>query len=432
MASNFDVVEAEVSIPGYTLSLNPTDAWVAVGDDLTIVGELRDFAGDPVTSANIGVDDPMKGASTVVNTNEEGEFTYVTAADRVGTYVLSFVYGSETNNTVLVDVGNNATISLFPQLRIRNDDDVPLLLEITYEGPLTQEQAEQGIVIKDNFGTDLQVQEVGFELVVVEVQKPSFMTVDSTPQQGKEDPDIVSIGAEVCPVMYGAGQMCVDSSGTFSATAGVGLQGGIYAGKDGFGITGGVGGNLPYIVEGSAAIAIGSDGVKLVGSAGPGVAHGTITIDLIGVGKKGAKWVFESPVEPYLTDPEGRSIGVDPDSRMLVNMIPGATYTGPSVGEQIIWIPSDSLVDGDYGLDLLGIANGDYHVHAEVREGQLVGEHVEKVILSSAEFSGTIREGRTLTGVVWYDASSGSLDVVTLPSDKEEGGCLHGCGLSWA
>jgi hypothetical protein len=253
----------------------------------------------------------------------------------------------------------------------------------------------------------------GEQWILLDVNDVDTSIVDSTPQHGKDDPDIVSVGAEACPVMVGVGQVCVDSEGTVSASAGVLYQGGIYVGQDGFGITLGVGGNVPYIVEGGAALAIGTDGLHLQGSGGPGVAHGTLSIDLIALGKKAIKWVIDSPVEPYLVDSEGRAIGIDPATGEMVNTIPRATYTGPSSGPQTISIPADSLVDGEYSLKLVAIDKGKYHVQTEVREGQMVDGTVSNTLVGNTTISGTVTDGDIVSAVIEYDASTGTVEVTS-------------------
>lgn len=411
----------------YILSLEPTDAWMQLTDypatehvELTIDGTLLELTGTPVSQASIDIDDPIVGVNTRVTTDDSGAFSYTTHTNRQGIYLLSFVYSKDqqvkARNTVLVDVSylrqRGGMISLFGDFEIRNDDDVPLYLEATYTGPTTEQEAEKSI------NTELTLEwleplQPGDQWILLDVDDVDTSIVDSTPQQGKDDPEIVSVGAEACPVMVGVGQVCVDSDGTLSASAGVLYQGGIYVGQNGFGITLGVGGNVPYIVEGGAALAIGTDGIHLQGSGGPGVAHGTLSIDLIALGKKTIKWVIGSPVEPYLVDSEGRAIGIDPATGEMVNTIPRATYTGPSSGPQTISIPGDSLVDGEYKLELVAIDKGKYHVQTEVREGQMVDGTVSNTVISNATISGTVANGDTVTAIVEYDETTGTIEVIS-------------------
>jgi hypothetical protein len=408
----------------YILSLDPTDAWVkpvdnpAIDELLTISGTLLDISGTPVSNGSISIDDPMKSMNTSVTTDNNGAFSYTTYTNRQGVYLLSFVYSKDlkVRNTVLVDVSylrqRGGRISLFGDIEIRNDDDVPLYVEAKYTGPMTEQEAEKGIITELPLNWLLPIQP-GQKWTVLDITDLNTSNIDSTPQHGEQDPEIISVGAEVCPVMFGAGKACIDSSGTVSAQAGAGFEGGAYVGPGGFGITLGIGGNVPYIVEGSAALAIGTDGIHLQGSGGPGVAHGTFSIDLIALAKKRIKFLIESPVDPYLVDTEGRAIGVDPTTGEIVNTIPGATYTGPSSEPQIIIIPADSLVTGEYTLEMEAVAKGEYHVQTEVREGQLADGIVNNVLISSTMISGKVTEGDVVSAVVEYDDSTGTVKLIS-------------------
>jgi hypothetical protein len=407
----------------HILNLNPTDAWLkpvnypATDPLLTINGTLTDLSGTPVSQARIDIEDPMKYFSTWATTDANGAFSYTTYTNVQGVYLLSFVYSEDikARNTVLVDVGHiksGGRVSLFGDIKIRNDDDVPLYLIATYFGPTNEQEAEKGTTSELSVQWPLPIQP-GQEWVILDIDDLDISTVDSTPQQGEDDPDIISIGAEVCPVMVGVGQVCVDSGGTISAVAGTGVQGGVYAGQDGFGVTIGVGGNLPYIVEGGAALAIGTDGLHIVGSGGPGVAHGTVSIDLIALAKKQSQMRVESPVEPYLVDPEGRAIGIDPETGEMVNQIPRATYSGPASEPQIIRIPADSLVAGEYEIQLVGIDKGKYRVQTEVYEGQLIDGVIDNALLDGVAVSGTVNDGDIVTAIVEYDETTGTMTVIS-------------------
>jgi hypothetical protein len=120
----------------------------------------------------------------------------------------------------------------------------------------------------------------------------------------------------------------------------------------------------------------------------------------------------KSPVDPYLIDPLGRAIGIDPTTGEMVNTIPRATYTGPASEPQIIRIPSDSLVPGEYQLEMVAIDKGRYEVEVEVREGQLVDGVIDKSLLSSTKISGRVTEGNVVTAVVGYDDEAGQVTVI--------------------
>jgi hypothetical protein len=72
---------------------------------------------------------------------------------------------------------------------------------------------------------------------------------------------------------------------------------------------------------------------------------------------------LESPLDPYITDPQGRHLGIDPSTGQMVNEIPGAVYTGPSSEPQLIAIPDP--LDGNYIVLLTGRAGGTYSLNAE-------------------------------------------------------------------
>jgi len=66
-----------------------------------------------------------------------------------------------------------------------------------------------------------------------------------------------------------------------------------------------------------------------------------------------------SPVDLYVRDPLGRHIGCGADG-IIVNEIPGAVYSGPFAVPEYIEIPKP--VRGDYGIDLIGVGIGEYHL----------------------------------------------------------------------
>lgn len=410
----------------YVLNLEPTDVWIDMGETFVVDGILLDPWENPVPGERIEIYDMMANVHDMRDTDGSGRFTYSNTPLQMGSYMLSFEHDSGIRNTVLVDVGNTAIISLFKELSIRNVDNVPVIVVVTYEGPMTQEQAESGeseivpIVVEDEFGSDLRVIESGYELTYAEVTDFQPSLVDTTlpePWQWEDDPQSGdSVALESCPVQIGVGEVCIDSTGTASVNAGQGIQGGVWFNTEDFGITLGVGGNIPYILKGGGAISFGTNGIFLVGSAGPSLAHGTYSIEVIGVGEdeESMKYVVESPVEVFLTDPLGRSIGVDPETRQWVNEIPGATYTGAASDKQIIYIPADSLVDGNYSFDLLGTGDGEYHVYAETREGQMIDGNATKVILHSEEYTSTIQDGGTVKMSLDVNSDTGSFDLTVV------------------
>lgn len=424
-------VELSIRDEAYALELEPTDIWVDVGQTVVVDGILLDPWENPVPGERIEIYDTMEDVHEMRDTDGSGRFTYSSTPHQMGSYMLSFEHDSGIRNTVLVDVGNMAIISLFDHLSMLNVDDVPVIIEMTYEGPMTEEQAEQGesvevpIVVQDEFGSDLTYIESGYELTYVEVTDFQPWVIDTTlPEPWQEGSDTSdSIAIESCPVQVGVGEVCIDTTGTMAISAGQGIQGGVWFNTEDFGITLGVGGNVPYILKGGGAISFGTNGIFLVGSAGPSLAHGTYSIEVIGVGEdeESMKYVVESPVEVFLTDPLGRSIGVDPETRQWVNEIPGATYTGAASDKQIIYIPADSLVDGNYTFDLLGTGDGEYHVYAETRKGEMIDGNATKVILDSEEYTSTIQDGEVVKLATNYDSETGSF-TMTVVETTDGGG----------
>jgi hypothetical protein len=66
-----------------------------------------------------------------------------------------------------------------------------------------------------------------------------------------------------------------------------------------------------------------------------------------------------SPVNLFVTDPLGRHIGCSPTGE-VVNEIPGALYSGPTVVPEEITIPGPC--SGDYDIELIPVGTGDYHL----------------------------------------------------------------------
>jgi len=66
-----------------------------------------------------------------------------------------------------------------------------------------------------------------------------------------------------------------------------------------------------------------------------------------------------SPVNLYVMDPLGRHIGCGTDG-IIVNEIPGAVYSGPFTVPEYIEIPMP--VRGGYGIDLISVGIGEYHL----------------------------------------------------------------------
>jgi hypothetical protein len=78
----------------------------------------------------------------------------------------------------------------------------------------------------------------------------------------------------------------------------------------------------------------------------------------------GLMFYLDSPADLYVTDPLGRHAGVEPDTGLAINQIPGATYTGPGSEPQVISIPNP--LDGNYVVLLIGTATGTYSLTTEL------------------------------------------------------------------
>ena len=73
---------------------------------------------------------------------------------------------------------------------------------------------------------------------------------------------------------------------------------------------------------------------------------------------------LDSPVDVLITDPDGRRVGFDCATGSAVNEIAGATYSGQGSEPQIVMIPD--AFDGDYEVQLVGRAAGDYDMTTEL------------------------------------------------------------------
>ena len=243
-----------------------------IGEAVTFKGTVEDQLGNGVSSIQVGIDDPIEGISTTTATDGSGYFTYSVTPSEPGSFLFSFYVGSVTTTCILnVGMKMNVTFSSFPELNLYNGTAATTVAELYVNGAL-----EGNVTI--NPGQSQQVISVA-----------------------RFDPGITA-AVETCPVDLGAASGCIDSSGTISVTVGEALQVGGYANLEGstFGACVGVGGDLPYLVEGSGAICVGTDGINLVGSAGPGIVHGTITIHIVSFDQPSLSVSAHSPINSAL------------------------------------------------------------------------------------------------------------------------------------
>jgi len=101
--------------------------------------------------------------------------------------------------------------------------------------------------------------------------------------------------------------------------------------------------------------------------------------------------IVGSPINILAVDPEGRRIGYDSETGMVVNEISEAVYIGPDSDPQSIIIPSPII--GLYSVHTYGKATGNY-----------------TIIVESVATNGTIFGGLTLNGT----ATTGEIDVYTI------------------
>ena len=73
-----------------------------------------------------------------------------------------------------------------------------------------------------------------------------------------------------------------------------------------------------------------------------------------------------SPVEMHVTDPTGRKVGMDFQTGSEVNEIPAGFFGRSELPDEPDFIYIPDPVEGDYKLDLMGIAEGEYRVRLEV------------------------------------------------------------------
>jgi len=358
------------SIPTYSISLIQTDYFVSLNQNISIQGTLKDPQGQPIANAYIAVHDALKAFSSIVQTNQNGNFVYNTQARRIGVYQINFDYTANNtelaSNNVLVDVGNKAIVALFEKMKYKNSSNKTVKVNLKYEGlnslnnPQTVKYSKDYIVPPNS------------SIVLVEPgnfdYKPNI--IDKTPEYGP--PPIsseYSIGRILCPVQTGLVEICGPDPGdpntqVFSLSVDLGVSFGLYYDRKNldFGVSVGVGANVPYIIGGSGVLTFGSDGLGLEVEGGVGLSKWTVKVfdSETNTGMNAITGVIHSPVDPLFTDPQGRRIGVDPVTNTFINEIPYASYTGPGAEPQILHIPQP--VNGNWNLTTIGREEGPFTV----------------------------------------------------------------------
>jgi hypothetical protein len=107
----------------------------------------------------------------------------------------------------------------------------------------------------------------------------------------------------------------------------------------------------------------------------------------------------------YITDPDGRHIGINPNTGQKVNEIPGANFTNDS--EQTASIPHP--ISGDYNITIFGTSTGPYNLTVEGL--------VNSAVTSSKSSPGTISPGSIVewTGKIIVNIFGPLNIIVSLP-----------------
>jgi uncharacterized protein (DUF2141 family) len=113
--------------------------------------------------------------------------------------------------------------------------------------------------------------------------------------------------------------------------------------------------------------------------------------------------ILGSYADLYITDPDGRHLGIDPNTGQVVNEIPGAAFSRNL--EQIAVIPYP--LNGTYDISLIGTGAGPYNLTVE---GKING-----TMVSSASFLGNASRGVTQEWTATITEIFGPLTVITTP-----------------
>ena len=103
----------------------------------------------------------------------------------------------------------------------------------------------------------------------------------------------------------------------------------------------------------------------------------------------------------FVTDPQGRIIGLDPSTGQIVNEIPNATYSGITE-PQVIMIPD--LAIGNYDVTLLGNSTGNYTLTIEYITAEQTVTQTFNGTISKQEkqyYSALLTEAGEMTTISW-------------------------------
>jgi cell wall-associated NlpC family hydrolase len=102
-----------------------------------------------------------------------------------------------------------------------------------------------------------------------------------------------------------------------------------------------------------------------------------------------------SPADLYVTDQFGRHAGVDPNTHLIVNEIPGVAYTGPDAEPEVMSFENF----GELSVVVTGTGSGPYTIQ---------GEAVDQVSPGVTSVTGTTSIGQTDSYTAAYTVSPGS------------------------
>ena len=364
-------------VPGPYLDVTPTYSAVNINQIVTFAGKVKDELGNGISNAQVGIDDPISAFCTTRTTNAQGDFTYSITATKAGSFLFAFYIDSVTT-TCILNVGMQVIFSSFPTLKVKNAGTTAV------DATLSVNDVEQRTVTVNPGETKDVMQVKGF------------------------NPEITP-SLETCPVDIGIGQGCIDTTGTLTVEGGELIRASIYASltdPDVWGGCIGLGGDLPYVIEGEGQICVGTDGISLQGSAGPGIAHGTLEVKIVSFDHPSGGGGGWSPLTLMVADPLGNRVGFSKESG-LIDEINWATYTGPHTEPQLFNIPE--LLPGRYVVELIGTEDGDYTFSYTARLGLDT--------IYSCEYNGHITEGEILTSTLTVSKTPEGPVITSTPPD---------------
>jgi len=373
----FESSNTPLSIPQILLEVTPAYSTVNTNQLVAFTGKVTDEFGNGISNLQVGIDDPVNAWCTTRTTNAQGGFTYSITATKAGSFLFAFYAGSVTT-TCILNVGMQVTFSSFPSLKVKNAGTTAV------DATLSVNDVEQRTVTVNPGETKDVTQVNGF------------------------NPEITP-SLETCPVDIGIGQGCIDTTGTLTVEGGELIRVSVYASltdPDVWGGCIGVGGDLPYIIEGQGQICVGTDGISLQGSAGPGIAHGTLEVKIVSFDHPSGGGGGWSPLTLMVTDPLGNRVGFSEDTG-LIDEIDWATYTGPHTEPQLFNIPE--LLPGRYVVELIGTGDDDYTFSYTARLGLDT--------IYSIQYTGHITEGEVLRSTLTVTDTPGGPVVTSTPPD---------------